>query len=363
MRLLSSYIRRTFLRFFGMSLGGCVMLFFIAELFERTDEFLERQVVWHDAARYLAFQLPGIAYQVVPVACLLASVLTFSTLNKGSEIIAMRAAGLAPLRLACPVFVLGGLGGVALLLMQEYLLPPTNAAVRVIGRSRIRHDKLPTYLGQFRQGHLWYRADDGIWSAQDSEPLTRRLLGVTIYTLDAAGRIRQRYDAMEARWDSTGWLLRQGSLRTFKADGTFDGPPEVFAQRHLQTPERFVDVSSIRKQPEEMSSRELLAHARQLSRYETPDARYLTEWHGRFAFAAACVIMAGVGMPMAVHLNRSGGTARAVGLTVLGGFSYWVVYSITMALGANGKLPPLIAAWSTNVCFSTGSLYLAYRRQ
>ncbi len=363
MRLLNTYISRTFLQFFGLSLGGCVVLFFLVELFDRLDEFLERQVAWYDAGRYLVFKLPGIAYQVVPVACLLASVLTFSTLNKGNEIIAMRAAGVAPWRLAGPVLFFGGLSGAALLLMQEYLLPATNDAVQVIWRTRIRHEKMATDLGQFRQGHLWYRAGDRIWSAQGSEPLQRRLLGVSIYKLDAAGRIRQRYEALEARWDPTGWLLRQGTLWTFRADGTFDGPSEVFEQRRLETPEDFLDVSTIRKQPEAMSSRELLASARQLSRSQVPNARYLTAWYGRFAFAAACVMMAGMGVPLAVHLNRSGGTAKAVGLTILGGFSYWVVYSVTMALGANGQLPPLLAAWSSNLCFGTGSVYLAWRRQ
>ena len=117
MRLLNIYISRAFLQFFGLSLGGCVGLFFLVELFDRLDEFLERQVAWYGAGRYLVFKLPGIAYQVVPVACLLASVLTFSTLNKGSEIIAMRAAGVAPWRLASPVLLFGGLSGAALLLI------------------------------------------------------------------------------------------------------------------------------------------------------------------------------------------------------------------------------------------------------
>jgi lipopolysaccharide export system permease protein len=340
-----------------------VALFFLVELFDRMDEFLERGVFWSDAVRYLAFRLPGIAYQVMPAALLLASVLTFSTLNKGNEITVIRAVGIAPLRLVCPLYLIGAVGGLGLLIAQEYLLPYTNQVSRLIWRTRIRHEKIALRLGMFKRGHIWYRAANRIWSVQLSKPLERRLLGVTIFALDTAGTIRQRYDAAEARWDNKGWTLQQGTLRVFKPDGTFAGPPEVFASRHLDFPERFADISAIRKQPEEMGSREVLAYAQQLQRRGMPNARYLTEFYGRLAFAAACVIMAGFGAPLALHLNRSGGTVRAVGLTMFGGFGYWVVHSMAMALGYNGQLPPIVAAWGTNVGFGAGAAYLSYRLQ
>jgi lipopolysaccharide export LptBFGC system permease protein LptF len=210
MRLLSRYIYREFLRFFCIGLGGCVALFSLTELFERIDEFIERQVFWSDAARYLALKLPGMVYQLVPAAFLLASALTFSTLNKSSEITAIRAGGVAPLRLAWPLFCIGAVGGMAMLVAQEFLLPYTNQVSRLIWRTRIRHEKMLTRMGLFKQGKIWYRTTNRVWSIQLSEPLGHRLLGVTIYILDAAGTIRQRYDAAEARWDSAGCLRLMG---------------------------------------------------------------------------------------------------------------------------------------------------------
>jgi lipopolysaccharide export system permease protein len=362
-RLVSTYICREFLRFFCIGLVGCVGLYFLVELFDRVDEFVERHVFWNDAVSYLVFKLPGIVYQFVPAAFLLASVLTFSTLNKGNEMTAMRAGGIAPLRLAWPLFLAGAVGGLVLLAAQEYLLPYTNHLSRLVWRTRIRHEKIATRLGLFKRGRIWYRTADRVWSAQLSNPLENQLLGVTIYVLDAVGTIRQRYDAAVAHWDGQGWVLQQGVLRVFNPDGTFAGPAEEFAQRRLDFPERFIDISALRKQPEEMSGREMLAYARQLRRQGLPAAPFLTEFHGRFAYAAACILMAGFGVPLALRLNRSGGTTRAVGLTVLCGFSYWVVYSIAMALGHNGMFSPVPAAWSTNLCFGTASLYLSYRLQ
>jgi lipopolysaccharide export system permease protein len=82
-------------------------------------------------------------------------------------------------------------------------------------------------------------------------------------------------------------------------------------------------------------------------------------FHGKLAFATVCIIMVGFGVPLALTSNRSGGTARALALTLVCGFSYWILHSLAMALGQSGYLSPIVAAWGGNVCFGTGSLYLA----
>jgi len=363
MRLLSRYVCAYFLRYFCLGLLSCAGLFLVVELFDRMDDFIERQVLWGDAVHYLLLRLPGLVYQIVPALFLLASVLTFSTLTKYNEMVAVRSNGIAPLRLAGPIFFLGALGGLLLLVAQEYVLPYTNHAYRLLWQTRIRREKVDTPLGVVRQGQLWYRGASRIWSARIGLPLEHRLLGVTIYTLDATGAIRQRYDAAEARWTPQGWQLLQGSLRTFGTDGAFVTPPEYFEQRQVEFPERLPDMSTVRKEPEEMGLRELLVYATQLPRRGEPATQYLVEFHSKVAFAVLCVVMAGFGVPLALRLNRTGGTVRAVGLTLLCGFSYWVVHSLVIAMGHSGQLPPVAAAWSTSVGFGVGSVYLTYRLQ
>jgi lipopolysaccharide export system permease protein len=361
MRLLSRYVCTYFLRYFSVGLLVCIGLVFIVDLFDSMDDFIARQVFWGDAIHYLLLRLPSLVYQIVPAIFLLASALTFSTLVKYNEIVAMRSSGIAPLRLARPIFLLGCIGGLLLLVAQEYLLPYTNQAYRLLWRTRIRHEPIAEPQGALQQGHFWYRAGSRIWSVEVGLPSAHRLLGVTIYDLDASGAIRQRYDAAEARWTPQGWILLQGMRRTFGTDEVFITPPEYFAQRQVDFAERFADMQTIRKEPEEMGLRELLAYAAQLQRWGGPATEYLVALHGKLAFAVLCVLMAGFGVPLALRLNRSGGTIRAVGLTLLCGFSYWVVHSLVLAMGHNGQLPPLVAAWSTSAGFGVGNVYFACR--
>ena len=361
MSLFSRYVCRYFVTYFAASLGLCTALFLVVEIFDRIDEFIERQVLWYDATRYLAFKLPGILYQMAPVGCLLASVLTFSTLNKNNEIVAIRAAGRSPLSLAWPLAVPSGIVCLAMLLAQVYLVPHTNHTANLIWRTRVRHTKMDLSQALFQRGHIWYRSAQRIWSIKRGLPLEQRLLNVTIFEVDDAGRVRQRYDAAEARWNADGWTLHDGQRHTFDEEGHFAASPEVFSVRRVDFTERAEDISAVRKEPDEMSLQESLAHARRLQQQGVSDRLARVAFHGKIAFTAAGVLMTCFGLPLSLLSNRSGGMLRAVALTLAAGFSYWILHSLAIALGLNGQLPPLLAAWSANGCFAAGCVVMASR--
>jgi lipopolysaccharide export system permease protein len=90
---------------------------------------------------------------------------------------------------------------------------------------------------------------------------------------------------------------------------------------------------------------------------------YLVAFHGKVAYAALCIIMAGFGMPLALHMNRNGGLTLALSLTLFCGFTYVILHNFLLALGYNGRLPPAAAAWAANGLFGGGGLYLAIRLQ
>jgi lipopolysaccharide export system permease protein len=362
-RLLSRYICRHFLRYLCGGLASCAGLLLVVELFDRIDTFIGRQVLWIDALYYLVLKLPWMVYQMMPAACLLASVVTFSTLNKHHETIAIRAHGISPLRLTRPLFVVGGVVCLLLLMAQEYLLPYTNQESNLIWRTRIQRVKTDPRLGLFKKGQIWYRSAQRIWSAQTSVPLEQRLLGVTIYTLDAQGVMRERYDAAEARHDGQGWILVQGVRRTFNAAGMFAGLPETFTEFRVAFPERPQEISALRKEPEEMSLRETLAYAHALRQEGVADPLYLVEFHGKLAYAVLCIIMVGFGMPLALHMNRNGGLTMALSLTLFCGFIYVLLHNILLALCYNGRLPPAVSAWAANGLFGCGGVCLAVRLQ
>jgi lipopolysaccharide export system permease protein len=360
MSLLSGYVCRVFGQYFGLGLGICTALFFLIDLFDRIDSFIDNRADWANVVYYLLLRLPDILYLMVPVACLLASVLTFSTLNKHNEMVAMRAAGVAPLHLATPLFGLGVMACCLLLVAQEYVLPYTSRLEDEVWRTRIQ-GKADASLVVYKTEDIWYRRSNRIWHARYSNVQEHRLTSVTIFTMTTEGNIRQRIDAQEAYWDGMGWRLYRGTMRTFTLSAHFATEPQYFTEQRFNFAERPAEICARPKEPEEMGLSESLAYARQSQRQGMPqnERRYLVAFHGKLAFATVCIIMVGFGVPLALTSNRSGGTARALVLTLACGFSYWILHSLAMALGQSGYLSPVVAAWGGNVCFGTGSLYLA----
>jgi lipopolysaccharide export system permease protein len=359
MSLLSRYVCRVFAQYFGLGLSICAALFFLIELFDRIDNFIDHRAHWGDVIYYLLLRLPDILYLMVPVACLLASVMTFSMLNKHNEIVAMRAAGVAPLRLAMPLFGLGVVACCLLLVAQEYVLPYTADAERQVWSTRIK-GKADDGVGTYKTQDIWYRRSNRIWQVHRADVQANRLIRVTIYNMTPEGNIRERIDAQEASWNGKSWQLRQGAVRTFSVSEHFATAPQYFTERWFDFSESPTEICALPKGDEELGLSESLAYARQNQRrglYQN-ERRYLVVFHGKLAFASVCIIMVGFGVPMALTSNRNGGTARAIALTLICGFSYWILHSLAMALGQSGYLSPMVAAWMGNVCFGTGSLYL-----
>ena len=70
--------------------------------------------------------LPRFLDIVLPVGAFIAVLFVFNRLTSESELVVMRAAGLGPLVLARPVFILGGLAFLVLMSLSAYFLPASN---------------------------------------------------------------------------------------------------------------------------------------------------------------------------------------------------------------------------------------------
>src|SRR5437660_8646959 len=80
---------------------------------------------------YLALLiLPRFLDIVLPIGAFIAVLFVFNRLTSESELVVMRGAGMGPFTLARPVFVLAGIGCVALLSLSVYFLPASNRAFK-----------------------------------------------------------------------------------------------------------------------------------------------------------------------------------------------------------------------------------------
>ncbi|MDR1989038.1 MAG: LptF/LptG family permease, partial [Acidobacteriaceae bacterium] len=77
----------------------------------------------------------------------------------------------------------------------------------------------------------------------------------------------------------------------------------------------------------------------------------------KIAFPFVTVIMTMLAVPFAVSTGRRG-AMYGVGIGIVLAIVYWVMMSLSGALGAGGVLPPLLAAWTPNILFGAAAAYM-----
>jgi len=185
---------------------------------------------------------------------------------------------------------------------------------------------------------------------------------VTLFRLGEDNRLRERLDATRSRWEEgKGFSFLKGILRTFDGKGSFQA--SLFSEMQVPSSEKLEDFMLIQKEPKEMSLREVSVYVKKVQANGYDANKYLVDLHSKLAFPFACLVMTLVGIPFSLRFSRSGGVALGIVLGIFLGFAYWILFSIGIALGKAGSLPPLAAAWGGNILFITlGFAFLLKRR-
>ena len=139
MSLLSQYLMRAILSSSALVL---VVLLAIAGLFEFIAELDDIQGDYQtpQAILFTVLRLPNLAFEMLPVAVLIGSLLGLGALASSSEIIVMRSAGLSVRRLAGMVTLSSGVLLVATGLIGEFIGPPLDFYARDM-RMEARYQK------------------------------------------------------------------------------------------------------------------------------------------------------------------------------------------------------------------------------
>ena len=125
-RILDEYILREFTNMFFLVMAGFTMLMIVFTFFDLLKDILKNNTPLFIVGEYLLNLTPSLLYQIVPLAVLIAALVTFGVMNRNSEIVAIKATGISLYRLIVPVVAIAAALAVALFLFDQYYLPQTN---------------------------------------------------------------------------------------------------------------------------------------------------------------------------------------------------------------------------------------------
>ncbi|MFH1994651.1 MAG: LPS export ABC transporter permease LptG [Nitrospinota bacterium] len=354
MKILTKYIVKEHLRVFLLTALSLLSLFLIIGLFEVLKDVFQYNAPIGIAGRYLLFKIPQAIYFMFPIIVLISTIVTIGVFSKSNELIVMRACGIGLVQFALPMFIVAIIAAGVVFLNGEYLLPQSNREMERIMKVEIKKKELK---GKQLNNGIWYHSDNGsIWEIKLLNNGGKSLRGIKIYQFNEENMIVSLIESRMAEWSETGWVFRDLWIRNFTSDGSFKA--EYIKKKMIPLPEKPSDFITIQKDPDKMSYREMRHYVAKLKREGLDSTRYRVDMESKLSFPFISLVMVLIGIPFALRSGREGGITIAIGMGVVIGMSVWFVYSMGLSLGRGGKLPPLLAAWGSNILFTLLAAYL-----
>ena len=305
---------------------------FIAELDDTQGDYQTTQVVF-----YTLLRLPQLAFEMLPIAALIGSLLALGGLASNSEIIVMRSAGLSVRRLAAMV----GVAGLSMLvltgLLGEFIGPPLDYFARNM-RLQARSEQADGRLGQ----DAWAR--DGNTFLHFERISTEYDFGsIYLFRFDAGNRLRSIARAENSGIDNAGKWVLQGFHETRFVD---DGVQVVESPRATELLDLDADVLGISLvKPNSLSARGLLSYVAYLKRNSLDASRYETELWYRVARTVTVMVMPLLALAFAFGSLRSGGAGARLMIGVVIGLAYYLAAEMLANSGQVFNLNPALIAW------------------
>ena len=334
--ILSQYMMRAILASTALVL---VVLLALAGLFEFIAELDDTQGDYQTprVILYTALRLPQLAFEMLPVATLIGSLLGLGALAAHSEIIVMRSSGLSIRKLSGMVAVTGFVMLVLTGMLGEFIGPPLDYYARNM-RLEARFSQDDDRLGNA----TWVRDGSVVLHL---ERVSSEFEFGTIYMFRFDDNHRL---ASIARAENSGiddddrWILENLRETRFKDDGVQVVASSV-AIESFDIDAEVLGISLVK--PQSLSGRGLVSYISYLKRNTLDSRRYETELWYRVARTATVLIMPILALAFVFGSLRTGGSGARLMIGVVIGLGYYLASEMLANSGQVFNFDPAVIAW------------------
>ncbi len=373
--LMDRYVIRNFLTPFLMCLFSFMSIWILANLMDDGDTL--SVLPFSEVLLFYLTQMPFVILFSLPIAVLLSGLYAMSQMSRSNEFISMIGAGRSVLRILTPLFLLGlyiSLIGLAF----KYEWAPKSVGYRkavLETAARESSAKAPA-MPVRKSAPLWAKrgwmyvnaADRRCWFVGGIPlKLSDPMADVVITELNDEDQPVTMWIAKQAKWiwnaSPPKWILSDVRIYRYGANHV----PTLSSEKRLEitdwsdTPWKVLSSS---QNPEHLGLPELqtylLAH-RNLD--EKALAPFRTSRWNIIAEPLGCLALLLVAAPLGIVYSRRGVMSGVSGAIAVFAFMY-VMRATMSALGNIDRVPPFLAAWSTNfIVVGIGIALLWFRAQ
>lgn len=340
------YVFRDYVKYVVSTMVLCLFLFILFDFIHRTTNYFSLyKPPAHLVMKMYFYSLPAFAIQAMPIAGLLASVVTMVMLSRTNEISAMRAAGMGPFQIGLPLGVGGLMLSIFSVLMGELILPKASLELHHVQEVLIEGGNERELAASAR----WQRRGNVIIHFRDFDHVNQRLLGLDMMEVNPVFRPVRSIAAVSAQYsqESSLWDAEDILITYFNPNGTI----EYTERRNSLTLKLNVDPKRLtrdRRKTDELGIGELKDLISKGEKSGADTLEYRVDLQVKLAYPLAAFVVSLIGLNFGYKSERTTETARSILLAFGIGISYWFILNSFKALGKRGDIPPFIAGWFAN---------------
>lgn len=342
MKIVDRYLLREMAGPFVFGVLAFVLLFVSGNILFRLTELVAQLGLSLWAATELFFLwLPAFIVLTFPLATLVAILIAFGRLSGDSELIALHAGGISFRRLVLPIVAAGLLISVITAAFNEVIVPSANRRAESIVRAAtaraggVAKEEVLLKESSGDESRIIYADRLDLTTGELTNPM------IVWYEGDQPVRVTS---ARRAVWRENQWELDDGLTATLDPNR-----PAVmtFAHEIANIPTTPKEIAQRNRGPEEMTYRELREYIRDALRQNKPTMELELGLQHKFSIPFACLVFALIAPPLGMRSHR-GSSSIGMGIAILIGFGYYVVWHYLSAVATQGALSPFWAAWLPN---------------
>jgi LPS export ABC transporter permease LptG len=373
--VIDRYVLRELLAPFALGTGLFTFFLIIDRIYSLTDLVITKGVPFYLVLQLLVYMLPSFLAHTLPMALLVATLLGGGRLAGDLEVVALKAAGVGPVRVLRPVLLGAVVVALATATMTLVLNPASNAVfqrqlfkiLQTRAASGLRERVFNTafgdmiiYLDDMSPSRVALR---GLLVSDERNPKLTRIITARegrLLTDEESHRITLRL--IDGAINESDVEPSPPLNPAPRPPGSEPPPPAsggaATAVRYRHTAFGIYDMnltveSPFRKpvidKPEKNYSMRQLGRAIGAARARGDSvAPFLVEYHKRFALAVGAIVFALIGFPLAVRSHRGGRSLALAGCLAILVFYYLLLTSLE-GLALSRRLPPWLAIWAPNL--------------
>jgi LPS export ABC transporter permease LptG/LPS export ABC transporter permease LptF len=363
MRILTKYILREVTAHTLIGVAVFTFVIFMRDLGKILELVVRNSASLPNVVEVFAFTLPTALALTLPMGVLVGMLTGLSRLAADSEITAMRSSGMGVWDFTRILSVFIAAAWLVGMLNNAFLAPRSAAAL-----SRLQDQLKTSQVSYEIQPRVFYEDfPNAVVYVQDVASTQRAATWRGVFLADVSKQGSPNItlaregivDGEQA--DHLQVHLTNGSTHETDPKKPDQNITSTFGQRDIliPIPPAAAQQKSVAATASETPTLWLPAVARQQK--DPADTRtYLIEFHRRLALAAACIVLAMVGIPLGLS-SKKGGKSTGFVLTITLVLLYYIISLFGISFARQGKMPPAAGIWMANVLFFLGGLFLLYR--